>query len=168
VSVAAGPVGLGGTVATSAMISSGVGAVREVRASIDANAGRTATEIELKLSELNARRWRNLAKRYRRIRGSRRRAPALASRRACQLAREVRVLPTSPRASRKSRSRSNLCSCRRSVRCRDERLEDVGEVRDRHLDCASLSVGIGYLVAAWRGAKRAAVEHWRYPPLRRC
>jgi hypothetical protein len=49
---------VGGTVATSAMISSGVGIVRELRACIDADAGRTAEQIAGKLSELKtAQRW---------------------------------------------------------------------------------------------------------------
>ena len=47
-----------GTVATSAMISSGVGVLRELRASIDADAGRTSEQIARKLSELSsAQRW---------------------------------------------------------------------------------------------------------------
>lgn len=47
-----------GSVATSAMVSSGVGVLRELRASIDADAGRTAQEITTKLSELStAQRW---------------------------------------------------------------------------------------------------------------
>jgi hypothetical protein len=47
-----------GTVATSAMISSGVGVVREVRASIDADARRTSEQITRNLSELYAaQRW---------------------------------------------------------------------------------------------------------------
>jgi len=47
-----------GTVATSAAIASGVGVLRELRASIDADAGRTAEEITRKLSELStAQRW---------------------------------------------------------------------------------------------------------------
>src|SRR5262245_56673067 len=41
-----------GTVATSAMISSGVGVVRELRASIDADAGRTSAQIAKQVSEL--------------------------------------------------------------------------------------------------------------------
>jgi Domain of unknown function (DUF4410) len=49
---------VGGTVATSAMISPGVGVIRELRASIDADAGRTAEQIAGKLSELKtAQRW---------------------------------------------------------------------------------------------------------------
>jgi hypothetical protein len=49
---------LAGSVATSAMVSSGIGVVRELRASIDADAGRTAQEITSKLSELSsAQRW---------------------------------------------------------------------------------------------------------------
>jgi hypothetical protein len=40
------------------MISSGVGVLRELRASIDADAGRTAEQIAAKLSELKtAQRW---------------------------------------------------------------------------------------------------------------
>jgi hypothetical protein len=47
-----------GTVATSAIISSGVGVVRELRASIDADAGRTAEQISGKISELaKTNRW---------------------------------------------------------------------------------------------------------------
>jgi len=47
-----------GTVATSAMITSGVGVIRELRASIDADAGRTAEQIAAKVSELRtAQRW---------------------------------------------------------------------------------------------------------------
>lgn len=47
-----------GTVATSAMITSGVGVIREIRASIDADAGRTAEQITGKLSEVSAaQRW---------------------------------------------------------------------------------------------------------------
>lgn len=47
-----------GTVATSAMISSGVGVIRELRASIDADAGRTSEQITAKVSELStANRW---------------------------------------------------------------------------------------------------------------
>ncbi len=42
-----------GTAATSAMISSGVGTVREVRASIDADARRTSEQIASKMSELS-------------------------------------------------------------------------------------------------------------------
>jgi hypothetical protein len=46
------------TVATSAMISSGVGVVREIRASIDADARRTSEQISGKLAELSAaQRW---------------------------------------------------------------------------------------------------------------
>jgi hypothetical protein len=41
-----------GTVATSAMISSGVGVARELRASIDADAGRTSAQIAKQVSEL--------------------------------------------------------------------------------------------------------------------
>jgi hypothetical protein len=49
---------VGGTVATSAMISSGVGVLREWRASIDADAGRTSEQIARKISELStAQRW---------------------------------------------------------------------------------------------------------------
>jgi len=49
---------VGGTVATSAMISSGVGGLRELRASIDLDAGRTAAQIAQKISELSAaNRW---------------------------------------------------------------------------------------------------------------
>jgi Domain of unknown function (DUF4410) len=48
----------GAAVATSAMISSGVGVIREVRASIDANAGSTSEQIAGKVSELStANRW---------------------------------------------------------------------------------------------------------------
>jgi hypothetical protein len=43
-----------GTVATSAIISSGVGVLRELRASIDADAGRTSEEITQKLSALSS------------------------------------------------------------------------------------------------------------------
>lgn len=43
-----------GTVATSAMISSGIGVVRELRASIDADAGRTAEQIAGKLTVLKS------------------------------------------------------------------------------------------------------------------
>ena len=43
---------IGGTVATSAMITSGVGVLRELRASIDADAGRTSEQIAGKLSAL--------------------------------------------------------------------------------------------------------------------
>ncbi len=47
-----------GTVATSAIITSGVGVIREVRASIDADARRTSEQIAGKLSELKtAQRW---------------------------------------------------------------------------------------------------------------
>ena len=47
-----------GTVATSAMITSGVGVLRELRASIDADAGRTAEQIAGKVSELKtAQSW---------------------------------------------------------------------------------------------------------------
>jgi hypothetical protein len=47
-----------GTVATSAMITSGVGVVREIRASIEADARRTAEQVAAKLSELStAQRW---------------------------------------------------------------------------------------------------------------
>jgi hypothetical protein len=47
-----------GTVATSAMITSGVGVVREIRASIDADAQRTSEQITSQLSELStAQRW---------------------------------------------------------------------------------------------------------------
>jgi hypothetical protein len=47
-----------GTVATSAMITSGVGAVREIRASIDADARRTSEQITAQLAELSAaQRW---------------------------------------------------------------------------------------------------------------
>jgi len=47
-----------GTVATSAMITSGVGVVREIRSSIEADARRTAEQITSKLSELStAQRW---------------------------------------------------------------------------------------------------------------
>lgn len=49
---------VGGTVATSAMFSSDVGVLRELRATIDADAGRTAEQIARKLSELSAApRW---------------------------------------------------------------------------------------------------------------
>ena len=49
---------MAGSVATSAMVSSGVGVLRELRASIDADAVRTAQEITTKLSELStAQRW---------------------------------------------------------------------------------------------------------------
>jgi hypothetical protein len=49
---------IAGSVATSAVVSSGVGVLRELRASIDADAGRTAEEITTKLSELSrAQRW---------------------------------------------------------------------------------------------------------------
>ena len=44
---------IAGTAATSAMVSSGVGTVREVRASIDADARRTADQIAVKLAELS-------------------------------------------------------------------------------------------------------------------
>jgi len=47
-----------GTAATSAMITSGVGVIREIRASIDADARRTSEQIAGKLSELKtAQRW---------------------------------------------------------------------------------------------------------------
>jgi hypothetical protein len=47
-----------GTVALSAAVSSGVGVIRELRASIDADAGRTAEQIANKVSELSsAQRW---------------------------------------------------------------------------------------------------------------
>jgi len=47
-----------GTVATAAIISSGVGVLREVRASIDADAERTSEQITGKVSELStANRW---------------------------------------------------------------------------------------------------------------
>jgi hypothetical protein len=50
---------VGGTVATSAIISSGVGAVREIRASIDADARRTSEQIASKLTELStAQHWK--------------------------------------------------------------------------------------------------------------
>jgi hypothetical protein len=49
---------VGGTVAASAMMSSGVGVLRELRASIDADAGRIAEQIARKVSELAAaHRW---------------------------------------------------------------------------------------------------------------
>lgn len=44
---------IAGTAATSAMISSGVGTVREVRASIDADARRTSEQIASKLAEVS-------------------------------------------------------------------------------------------------------------------
>jgi hypothetical protein len=51
----AGPVGV---MATSAMVASGVGVIRELRASIDADARRTAEQITAKVSELKtAQRW---------------------------------------------------------------------------------------------------------------
>jgi len=43
-----------GTVATTAVVSSGVGVLRELRASIDADAGRTSEEITQKLSALSS------------------------------------------------------------------------------------------------------------------
>jgi hypothetical protein len=43
-----------GTVATSAVVSSGIGVLRELRASIDADAGRTSEEITQKLSALSS------------------------------------------------------------------------------------------------------------------
>ena len=43
-----------GTVATSAMITSGVGVIRELRASIDADARRTAEQIAAKVAEVKA------------------------------------------------------------------------------------------------------------------
>jgi hypothetical protein len=47
-----------GSAATSAMISSGVGVVREVRATIDADAARTSEQIAAKVSELStANHW---------------------------------------------------------------------------------------------------------------
>jgi hypothetical protein len=47
-----------GTVATSAMITSGVGVVRELRSSIDADAGRTSAQITSKVQELRTEnRW---------------------------------------------------------------------------------------------------------------
>ena len=47
-----------GTVATSAMITSGVGVIREIRASIDADAGRTSEQITRTVSELKrVQRW---------------------------------------------------------------------------------------------------------------
>jgi len=47
-----------GTVATSAVISSGIGVLRELRASIDADARRTSEEITQKISALSsAQRW---------------------------------------------------------------------------------------------------------------
>ena len=50
---------IAGTVATSAIITSGVGAVREVRASIDADARRTSEQIASKLTELStAQHWK--------------------------------------------------------------------------------------------------------------
>ncbi len=49
---------IAGSVATSAMVSSGIGVLRELRASIDADADRTAEEITNKFSELSAaQRW---------------------------------------------------------------------------------------------------------------
>ena len=49
---------VGGTVAASAIITSGVGVIRELRASITADAGRTAEQIAAKVSELKtAQRW---------------------------------------------------------------------------------------------------------------
>lgn len=49
---------IAGSVATSAAISSGIGVVRELRASIDADAGRTAQQITSKFSELSSvQRW---------------------------------------------------------------------------------------------------------------
>jgi len=49
---------IAGSVATSAVISSGIGTLRELRASIDADAGRTAQEITSKFSELSSvQRW---------------------------------------------------------------------------------------------------------------
>ena len=51
--VAGGAVAMG-SAATSAMISSGVGVVREVRATIDADAARTSQQIAAKVSELSA------------------------------------------------------------------------------------------------------------------
>jgi hypothetical protein len=49
---------VGGTVATSAMISSGIGTLRELRASIDADAGRIAEQIAQQISELStANHW---------------------------------------------------------------------------------------------------------------
>ncbi len=49
---------IAGTVAASAMVSSGIGVLRELRASIDADAGRTAQEITNRFSELSsAQRW---------------------------------------------------------------------------------------------------------------
>ena len=50
---------IAGTAATSAVITSGVGAVREVRASIDADARRTSEQIASKLTELStAQHWK--------------------------------------------------------------------------------------------------------------
>jgi hypothetical protein len=47
-----------GTAATSAMISSGVGVVREIRTAIDADAARTSEQITAKVSELStANHW---------------------------------------------------------------------------------------------------------------
>jgi hypothetical protein len=47
-----------GTVATSAMITSGVGVVRELRSSIDADAGRTSAQIVSRVQELSTEnRW---------------------------------------------------------------------------------------------------------------
>ena len=47
-----------GTVATSAMITSGVGVVRELRSSIEADAGRTSAQITSKVQELHTEnRW---------------------------------------------------------------------------------------------------------------
>ena len=47
-----------GTVVTSAMITSGVGVIREIRASIEADARRTSEQIKGKVSELStAQRW---------------------------------------------------------------------------------------------------------------
>jgi len=49
---------VGGTVAVSAVISSGVGAIREFRSSIDADARRTSEQVAAKFSELStAQRW---------------------------------------------------------------------------------------------------------------
>ena len=49
---------IAGSVATSAAVSSGIGVLRELRASIDADAARTAQEITSKFTELSsAQRW---------------------------------------------------------------------------------------------------------------
>ena len=54
----AGGAATGAAVATSAIVSSGTGVVREIRASIDADARRTAEQIAAKVSELKtAQRW---------------------------------------------------------------------------------------------------------------